>query len=500
VLAVQVEPKTNATIPVDTPQLSAGFSDLAPSSSNPNIQHFPRKEPGSRPGGKTPLIASGLHAPWSNLDLAQALGVTGGVDLAQGTTPGAGLKANPSAMRVTGAAKDGSGNRRGSQSSADFAAAMAAVREWRKESAKYRAGLIAESPILSAAMAQGETRRLTCLFCGLLGHTVAECSETPRSELPRLEALATQWGGGNAGPERGGGARVVEMRCLLCERRGHWGVDCSPSFRDARERDNEGGNAAVRNGADVTRKRSRDVGRNRGAGDGKQGRGGTVSQSPESLDKAGRNVPSKGLGGAGAKRREEKLHQEEADGRVYGVNAHLDRSESGRKSKSTRNSGSGKESMSRREGGASGAGYEGSKERSKRSSHSAYKTSSGAKGGELRRVRSEAVLGRECVNNLPRTDRERKGKGDGDLRGKSVSDAKEREERNTGRSPQGGRMGVLDGPRSGGRKEQETVPPAELRDALEGARLPRRDLMRWSEEENFEKRVEGFLVRVRFGR
>jgi hypothetical protein len=496
VLAVQVEPKTNATTPVDTPQLSAGFSDLAPSSSNPNIQHFPRKEPASRPVGKTPLIASGLHAPWSNLDLAQALGVTGGVDLARGTTPGAGLKANPSAMRVTGAAKDGSGNRRGSQSSADFAAAMAAVREWRKESAKYRAGLIAESPILSAAMAQGETRRLTCLFCGLLGHTVAECSETPRSELPRLEALATQWGGGNAGPERGGSARVVEMWCLLCERRGHWGVDCSPSFRDARERDNEGGNAPVRNGADVTRKRSRDMGRERGAGDGKQGRGGTVSQSPESLDKARRNLASKGQGGASVKRREEKLHQEETDGRVYGVNAHLDRSESGRKSKSTRNSGSGKESMSRREGGGvSGAGYEGSKERSKRSSHSAYKTSSGAKGGELRRVRSEAVLG---VNNLPRMEREREGKGDEGQRGKSVSDAKEREERNTGRSPQGGRLS--DGLRSGGQKEQETVPPAELRDALEGARLPRRDLMRWSEEESFEKRVEGFLVRVRFGR
>lgn len=488
-VAVEVDraPTPTAT-PVDTPQASGGLSNLFRSSSNPNIQHFPRKDPVSRPGGKTALVAANLQAPWSNLDLAQALGVTGGVELARGSTPLAGLK-GPSGMKVTGGGKDGSGNRRGSQSSADFAAAMAAVREWRKESARYRAGLIAESPILREAMALGETRRLTCLFCGLRGHTVAECSETPRNDLTELEALAISWRGGDVESDRrrGAGAQSpnVEVRCLLCQRKGHWGIDCSLSLREANAiaTGDGGGNGAVRSGAGVTsagKKRIREWGL-------------AESLSPE--NKEGKRV------GAAQRREGERgadLRHEEGEGRCYGVNAHMERSESGRKSKSTRNSGSGKESMSRREGGASGGGYEGSKERSKRSSHSAYKTSSGPKDrdGGFGKVRKD-------TRGSPLEERVRVHMGG--LTGHGDGVKMHVQGRHAGGSPLGEekavrQRGAFNDPRLGGRGELANIPPGELLDALEGARLPRRDLVRWAEQEGFEKRVAGFFLRVRFGR
>ncbi|GAQ85589.1 hypothetical protein KFL_002430050 [Klebsormidium nitens] len=455
--------------PTDTPQVSGGLSNMCRSPSNPNIQHFPRKEPISRPGGKTAFIASTLQAPWSNLDLAQALGVTGGVELARGMTPLAGLK-GPSGMKVTGGGKDGSGNRRGSQSSADFAAAMAAVREWRKESARYRAGLIAESPILREAMALGEMRRLTCLFCGLRGHTVSECSETPRNELAQLEARAVSWGGGDVESDRrrGAGAQSpkVEVRCLLCQRKGHWGVDCPLSLREAHvvATDDGGGNAGVRSGAGVTpagKKRTREGG------------------LAESLSPEKKESPDKGKRMGSVQRRDGErgadLRDEEGEGRCYG--------------------------------GASGGGYEGSKERSKRSSHSAYKTSSGAKdrdGGlgkgkhDPRGSPLEEQLERVHMGGLA-------GHGDGVKRQPDVGYGKNVQGKRTGGSPLGEEKAVrqrggFNDPRLGGRGELANVPPTELLDALEGARLPRRDLVRWAEQEGFEKRVEGFFLRVRFGR
>ncbi len=106
----------------------------------------------------------------------------------------------------------------------DDTAVMSAVRTWRTETGKYRENV---SQSCSGKWGGAAPR---CCFCGLPGHSVANCSETLDCELRELEKWAVEgvkmWVGG-------------DILCLRCLGIGHWGAQCHLSVIEAASKAHE---------------------------------------------------------------------------------------------------------------------------------------------------------------------------------------------------------------------------------------------------------------------